>query len=245
MTTTNALQLYLQNLGDLLNATSQANSILANFNSALARLEEVKGTGLEAELIEVDGDRTEELPPGLPSPQIKIPDSIVPEASQQPASPDATLPARKSPAQPSATPAPVEKRSAVEKQNPAPVPNSAPAAEPNAAQKQEPAPMPSEAVPAAPVNPPNAVTPEPSSGFITKLEQAGKRAAARVAHPLHWSLTGRDSQITPGDNVAAQSPAIQEPQSILPAPPTANSELIAGPSVPETKTELPREIASG
>src|SRR4051812_31878283 len=47
MTTTNALQLYLQNLGDLLNATSQANSILASFNSALARLEEVKGTGLE------------------------------------------------------------------------------------------------------------------------------------------------------------------------------------------------------
>src|SRR5205823_3285806 len=43
MTTTNALQLYLQNLRDLMDASTQSNAILANLNSALARLEEVKG----------------------------------------------------------------------------------------------------------------------------------------------------------------------------------------------------------
>ena len=77
-----ALELYLNNLRDFVEASIKANAILANFNSALARLEEVKGTLLETRLVEVVGDETETLPEELPAPVIQLPDWMTPPASE-------------------------------------------------------------------------------------------------------------------------------------------------------------------
>lgn len=99
MTTTNALQLYLENLRELMDASSQSNAILSDFNSALSRLEEVKGTLLEREMVEVAGDGTNELPPGLPVPSLKTPESMLPEPGQ------GAKPSQPAPAQPQSAPA--------------------------------------------------------------------------------------------------------------------------------------------
>jgi hypothetical protein len=74
MSTVFALELYLQNLRNLVDAMNSSNAILAEYNSALARLEEVKGTLLETRLIEVAGDATEQVPDGLPTPQMNLPE---------------------------------------------------------------------------------------------------------------------------------------------------------------------------
>lgn len=99
MTTTNALQLYLQNLREMMDASTQANAILSDFNSALSRLEEVKGTLLEREMVEVDGDGTDQLPPGLPVPSLQTPESMLPEPNQ------GAKPPQAAPAQPQNVPA--------------------------------------------------------------------------------------------------------------------------------------------
>jgi len=94
MTTVFALELYLQNLRDITDASISANALLAEYNSALARLEEVKGTLLENRLVEVAGDSTDNLPPDLPRPEIQLPESVqptpnggVPEPAPLPAQP--------------------------------------------------------------------------------------------------------------------------------------------------------------
>jgi hypothetical protein len=106
-----ALELYLNNLRDFVEASIKSHAILADFNSALARLEEVKGTLLETRLIEVAGDQTEAVPEELPTPAIvPLPDWMVPTPSAPqdgagsrssvapPASPIATAPPRLLPA---------------------------------------------------------------------------------------------------------------------------------------------------
>jgi outer membrane protein TolC len=77
-----ALELYLDNLRDFVEASVKANAIVADFNSALARLEEVKGTLLETRLVEVLGDSTQDLPEDLPVPQIRVPDWMTPKPSE-------------------------------------------------------------------------------------------------------------------------------------------------------------------
>jgi hypothetical protein len=74
-------------LRDYMEATSQVNAIMSDFNSALSRLEEVKGTLLEQELVEVDGDGTNQLPPDLPRPQIEMPESTLPVPNGLPVPP--------------------------------------------------------------------------------------------------------------------------------------------------------------
>jgi outer membrane protein TolC len=83
-----ALELYLDNLRDFVEASIKANAILADYNSALARLEEVKGTLLETRLVEVMGDATPEVPEELPTPQISVPEWMQPTPAEvQPAAP--------------------------------------------------------------------------------------------------------------------------------------------------------------
>jgi outer membrane protein TolC len=77
-----ALELYLDNLRDFIEASIKANAILADYNSALARLEEVKGTLLETRLIEVMGDATEQVPEELPTPQISVPEWMQPSPAE-------------------------------------------------------------------------------------------------------------------------------------------------------------------
>ncbi len=74
-----ALELYLQNLRDSVDASSNSHAILADFNSALARLEEVKGTLLETRLVEIAGDASENLPNGLPLPEPVMPETMAPQ----------------------------------------------------------------------------------------------------------------------------------------------------------------------
>jgi outer membrane protein TolC len=71
MSTSFALELYLQNLRELVDASVSAQAIIADYNSALARLEEVKGTLLEKRLIVVDGDATDNVPRDFPVPSIQ------------------------------------------------------------------------------------------------------------------------------------------------------------------------------
>jgi outer membrane protein TolC len=79
LTTAVALELYLGNLRDYVDASISSNAILADLNSAYARLEEVKGTLLEQYLIEVSGDATEDLPDNLPAPETKGVETTTPE----------------------------------------------------------------------------------------------------------------------------------------------------------------------
>jgi outer membrane protein TolC len=67
-----AMELYLQNLRDIVEATESSNAIIADYNSAFARLEEVKGTLLDSRLVEVEGDATGDVPNDLPMPEIKF-----------------------------------------------------------------------------------------------------------------------------------------------------------------------------
>ncbi len=89
MTTVFALELYLQNLRDITDASISANALIADYNSALARLEEVKGTLLENRMVEVAGDTTGSMPAQLPAPEIQMPESVTPapQAAPQPAAP--------------------------------------------------------------------------------------------------------------------------------------------------------------
>jgi outer membrane protein TolC len=76
-----ALELYLNNLRDFVEASIKSNAILAEFNSALSRLEEVKGTLLESRLVEVEGDATDEVPEELPEPSVEVPEWLLPATS--------------------------------------------------------------------------------------------------------------------------------------------------------------------
>jgi outer membrane protein TolC len=96
MSTAFALELYLQNLRDMLEASMNGNALLADYNSALARLDEVKGTLLDRRFVQISGDLSEEVPADLPKPQLEQPDSVLPAPSnpaprapenQQPAAP--------------------------------------------------------------------------------------------------------------------------------------------------------------
>jgi outer membrane protein TolC len=91
MTTVFALELYLQNLRDNTDAAISANALIADYNSALARLEEVKGTLLENRMIEVAGDTSDSMPAQLPAPEIQMPESVTPapQPAPQPAAPQA------------------------------------------------------------------------------------------------------------------------------------------------------------
>lgn len=92
MSTAFALELYLQNLRDGLDATLNDNALLADFNSALARLEEVKGTLLNRRLVQIAGDLTDEIPEDLPTPELDQPDSVLPAPVEQ-STPEAEEPA--------------------------------------------------------------------------------------------------------------------------------------------------------
>ncbi|HEX2477042.1 MAG TPA: TolC family protein [Lacipirellulaceae bacterium] len=77
-----ALEMYLNNLRDFVEASIKSNAIIADYNSALARLEEVKGTLLESRLVEVAGDPTDAVPEELPTPQIQVPEWMTPPPAE-------------------------------------------------------------------------------------------------------------------------------------------------------------------
>jgi hypothetical protein len=189
MSTTNALQLYLQNLRDVIDATVQSNAIMANFNDALVRLEEVKGTLLESEMVMVDGDGTDLLPPCLPTPKLQTPDSILP------------APAPVQPAPPTTPPAP--------KQAPAAEPKPEPA---NSGQGASIAPPKTISPPPSP----GVVSKLAEAGKRAgkSLSPVGKR----FTQPFHWRSPSRDSQLAGEQTVQQPGNTIQVPESVQTIP---------------------------
>jgi outer membrane protein TolC len=85
MTPVYALDRFLQNLRDATDAAMSKNALLADYNSALARLQEVKGILLENVNVAIAGDTTKNMPPDLPKPQLSMPESVQPAPQVQPA----------------------------------------------------------------------------------------------------------------------------------------------------------------
>ncbi len=56
-----AFEIYVRSLNNYVEATRQAHAIVADYNSAFARLEEVKGTLLDRRMVFVDGDPSEKV----------------------------------------------------------------------------------------------------------------------------------------------------------------------------------------
>jgi hypothetical protein len=214
MSTTNALQMYLQNLRDVIDATTQSNAIMANFNDALVRLEEVKGTLLESEMVMVDGDGTDLLPPCLPTPKLQTPDSILP----------APVPAQPAPA---TTPP-------VPKQAPAAEPKPAPATSGQGASTTAP-----KTVPPAPS--PGVISKMAEAGKRAgkSLSPVGKR----LTQPFHWRSPARDSQLA-GEQTAQQpGNTIQVPESMQTMPAQVASRPDAkfriSDATPQTSDDAP------
>ena len=65
-----ALEQYVQTLRDFEDASAAVYAVLADYNGALARLEETKGTLLDTRLVSIDGDTTGDLPDDLPMPTL-------------------------------------------------------------------------------------------------------------------------------------------------------------------------------
>src|SRR6476620_6828701 len=189
MTTTNALQLYQQNLRDLMDASVQSNAILANFNSALVRLEEVKGTLLESALVQVEGDGTDQLPPGLLAPQLQVPDSVLP----------APVPGQPAPE----TPPPVPK----------PLPQPAPATKPTAPPAdsgQGASVQPQKTTVPAPSSSMAAKLAAAGRRAGRTLSPVGKR----LAQPFHRSSADHDSKLA-GDQTVRQPGNVMQPQETM------------------------------
>ncbi|WP_442485352.1 TolC family protein [Aeoliella sp. SH292] len=84
-----ALELYLDNLREYLDAVYRVNNIVSDYYSAQARYEEVKGTLLARRLVEIEGDGTLQVPE-----EVLAPESIQPAPAPAPAAePQAQIPA--------------------------------------------------------------------------------------------------------------------------------------------------------
>jgi hypothetical protein len=98
VTTVFALEMYLANLRDITDATFSKNALLADYNSALARLAEVTGSLLDNRLVEIAGDASDTLPSQLPPAEIQLPEAVAPTPAT-PAQPAAPAPVQPAPAQ--------------------------------------------------------------------------------------------------------------------------------------------------
>ena len=237
MSTIFALELYLQNLRDITDASISASALLADYNSALARLEEVKGTLLENRMVEVAGDVSDTLPSQLPVPEMQLPGSVQP-----------------TPAAPLADPAP---QAAPQGAGVLP-----PAAEPEEIARQplpQPLPLPSIGQPESIASGPDAyaelpiaLTPLPSPTPMPAPEPQ-QLAAPVIEAPMELS------QVAPTPNVAPM-PKIEMPESTLPestipepsytamrsAPaeaPVAESPMIENPAALESSARMRPQYA--
>jgi outer membrane protein TolC len=218
MSTILALQLYLQNLRDTIDATEKSNAIMADFNSALARLEEVKGTLLESELVQVAGDGTDQLPEGLPSPKIQVPDSMMPQ-----------VPENATPSPPSTPPTPPSL--------PSPPAGSDGGASSDPANNLPAAPMSVAVAPSSPVRLPE----------ITPTTPAPTAPAPVAAAPAAVAKTGDPTPTRPSPIATVPTAPIRTPESTIapPAPIAASpaetrvqSETTAAPPTPTASVPI-------
>jgi outer membrane protein TolC len=234
MTTVFALELYLGNLRDITDAAFTKNALLADYNSALARLDEVTGTLLENRMVEVAGDASERLPSKLPPMEIQLPESVAPTPAQPAApqqapqslfAPPTAAPLASAPQPIGQAPPAIQMPESVQPGtsayanlplSPQPEVVAAPSLEP--APIAEAAPMPAPAIEVPTLGPPVAIA---------------EKAPAAVSHP-------------------DQAPQIEMPNSTLPTPaytaqqpervelPAVEEPMFAAPQ-PQVAREAPRQ----
>jgi outer membrane protein TolC len=218
MTTVFALELYLQNLRDLTDASISANAVLADYNSALARLEEVKGTLLENWQIQVAGDTSGDMSGKLPPANIQLPESVAPSPA----------PVQPAPAQPlPAQPAPQGAMIAPPMEIAQPMPQAMPAPAIEMPQSVMPAP---EAIVESPVTP----GPIPQAAPFPQ-------ASPSPAIEMPRSVMATPEAAPPVASQPRGGSAIEMPQSLLPEPPYTAMlpEPMGAPAVEMPSTEMP------
>jgi outer membrane protein TolC len=226
MTTVFALELYLGNLRDITDASFSRNALLADYNSALARLDEVTGTLLENRMVQVAGDASDTLPSKLPPVEIQLPESVAPTPAQ---------PAPQQPPQGMAAPptaAPIAS-------TPQPIQQAPPAIQ--MPESMQPAPNAYSSLPITPT--PDAIAApvfEPAPIVQTPPMEAPAMEQPAVEPPV--AIAEQTPAAVPQ---MSQSPAIEMPQSTLPAPgrTAMRPERVELPAVEMPAVEAPMMAA--
>lgn len=117
MTSAFAMDLYLRHMREYTDSMYHVNAIVADFNSAVARFEEVKGTLLGSRLVEIEGDGTSAIPE-----EVLAPEDAKPVPAAQPAPAEPQVPA--APEQPLTQAQPRTHDPAAELRQPASAPHS-------------------------------------------------------------------------------------------------------------------------
>lgn len=230
MTTVFALELYLQNLRDITDASISTNALLADYNSALARLEEVKGTLLENRNVAVAGDVSNSLPGQLPAPEIQMPESVMPPPAAQPApapqQTPAVQPANPAPPQGAIGAPPVEIAS-----EPAVQPLPAPAIE----QPQSLTPVPN-AYADLPIGPSAAPAVEPRPAPVVQSP------APQITAPMAPPMATPEPAYTARRTETVAEPAQEAP--LEPAPTIEPPVAIAPPAAPPVAQQYDYPLSS-
>ncbi|HEX6963626.1 MAG TPA: TolC family protein, partial [Lacipirellula sp.] len=233
VTTIFALEMYLNNLRNMTDASFTKNALLADYNSALARLAEVTGSLLENRLVEIAGDASDTLPSRLPPAEIQLPEAVAPvtPAQPQPVQPAPPQPAQPAPAEPA--PAPAQPQPQGNPPQAIVPPTGSPLAEAPRSQ-----PLPSIQMPESlqaqdayanlPVTPAPATTPaaEPAPAVEAPIAAAPVMAPAPIEAPrpapVPMEMAQEPPVIVPEPIAVAPvpmaAPSLEMPQSMLPEP---------------------------
>jgi outer membrane protein TolC len=242
MTPIFALDRYLQNLRDATDSTISKNSLLADYNSAIARLQEVKGVLLENRRVTVAGDVSDKLPKDLPRPDLALPESVqpVPQTPLQPA-PQVIPPPSSELPQPAPQPQPGQ---------PAPIgqpANQGARVAPQIEQPQaimsapadQPRPLPQISLPESVSVTPAPIVPAPPQ--VSAVQQAPMAQPKWADIPeVQRPATEVARQLPPAtmQSPSIMSPRIQLPESIKHAPPT-NQSAPSQTLMPDTALDAP------
>ncbi|MCO6047529.1 TolC family protein [Aeoliella sp. ICT_H6.2] len=219
-----ALELYVQHLREFTDSMYHVNSIVSDFNSAVARFEEVKGTLLTSRLVEIEGDGTGAIPE-----EVLSPEDARPMPGTQPT--PGTEPAPPSPEQPLTQAQPRAQDPAATVRQPASAPQSIYNLPPDPL-SQQPAATDPVATATPPANPRPTITPAvpevarvPSNESVAAPAIAPQRAPSKAAAPIVQSPPP-----------VASAPAVASPQPVAQAPATLPQapQTIAVPRVAQT-----------
>lgn len=227
MSSSFALELYLQHLREYTDSMYRVNAIVSDFNSAVARYEEVKGTLLGSRLVEIEGDGTDAIPE-----EVLAPEDAQPMPANQPA-----------PAEQSATPEQPLSQAQPKIQGPTSAirqPTSSPQSiydlPPDPVVQQPPLSAPL-TTPAPATNPkpmvttlsPESVTAPMDQGMAPPMAAPERTPAAVAPAPVAQAPAPVVQAPAP---VASAPPAIVSPQPLLTAPaPALTPQTIAVPPV--------------
>lgn len=247
MTSVIAMQLYLNNLQAIVDTSLVYNTLLAEYNSALARLAEVKGTLLEQRLVTIAGDDPNNLPSDLPRPEIQLPESVSPAPSTPLPTPQNGEP--QTTQAPAVSPQPMQPPS-IEVRPEAPQIAELPAYSPEAISRHLPQPDSIAALPYGTLGP-QVSSPAPPFTLVPPTAQSSPHPMLAPSIELPSSLTP-----TPAPEPTAARPVpstryVQIPMIVLPeddptpvAIPSTPEPRTASRSMPEATLRLPSSLHS-